>query len=322
MTVDKLADAVVRTLVWFDISSYPLTAFECWRYLMVEGDVVLPVSLAQISRTLEELQSQKVVTQEHGFWQLADVFSRVPSRLRRGRWALAKRRRAEYGARVLAHIPWVKFVGLVNTLAFDAPRQFSSDVDFFIVVAPGRLYLGRLLVTLVLHMLRWRRHGVYVHNRLCLSFFISADHLNLQPLARTDDPYLKIWIASLVPLYDAQGFTKHFQAANTWVKHTLPNWLVESGSDAGMVRLGWWSRSVKMALERMLQWKLGDWLEQGVRRIQLSRILPFVHKRNDDSGTAVVVSKQVIKMHVNDRRAMLARTFQERLAHYQQLKGL
>jgi hypothetical protein len=311
MTV--LERAILRTLTWFDISSYPLTTFECWQYVYTEGEKVSNYTISEIIKTLEQLAKAGIVKNEQGFWQLASSPSRFFTRQRRARWALLKWKRAQKGAKLLSYLPFVRFVGLANTVAFDAPRQANSDIDFFVVLANGRLFVGRMFVTLVVHLFGWRRYGARVHNRLCLSFYTTVDNLNLEQFSKKDDPYLRFWIAGLVPLFD-KGIYDYFVKANAWVAKDLPDWQKISSNYVTKNKRSL-AGVVQYILELLFFGSWGNWCEKVFYKFQMKRILPYVGEHLGDGTTDVVISERVVKMHTNDRRKELAATFRKRLVY-------
>jgi hypothetical protein len=309
--MSPLERAILRTLTWFDISSYPLTAFECWQYLYTESEKIDNYSISQVINTLEKLTKEGMIKNENGFWQLASSPSHFFNRQQQARWALPKRKRAQKGARLLSYLPFVRFVGLANTMAFDAPRQANSDIDFFIVLGSNRLFIGRLFVTLIVHLFGWRRYGERVHNRLCLSFYITENNLNLEQFSKKDDPYLRFWVASLVPLFD-RGIYDRLIKANAWVTKDLPNWQKIYSSYINKNK-----KSLPSIIQRILELLFGgawgNWCEKVFYKFQMKHILPYVADHLNNGTTDVVISEKVVKMHTNDRRVELAAAFRKRL---------
>ena len=301
-----LEQALLSTLAWFDLSRYPVTTFEAWYYLYSQ-DKLPPITPAEVGLALRQLEDKGQVESQQGFWQLSGRENYLPSRLGRARLAIVKRQRAWAGARLIACLPLVRFVGLVNTVAWEASAP-GSDIDLFIVLPPRRLFLGRLLVALVVQLRGWRRYSDHITNRLCLSFFVTADQLDLSPFALSNDPYLKFWVASVVPLSNRYGVYEQFLAANSWVGKNLPNW--KGCTVDALARTQ--HQSVAEKSHGFLWW-LGNGLESLARTIQLPRLRRYLGKRLNDGSTAVVVSSRVLKMHTNDRRIELAQAFFDRL---------
>lgn len=313
--MQALEVAILRTLCWFDLQQYPLTSFEVWRYLWcaeAEGEKVEPTSLTEIQAALRSLHKLGVVKLVRGFWQLADSPPYDTLRLERYRLAIAKKSKAARAARVISCLPFVKLVALVNTLANDNANQ-DSDIDLLIVAKSGRLYLTRLLVTAVMQLLGWRRHGVKVANRICLSFYLADDHLNIANLAYPDDPYLVYWLATLKPLakwWFEPGAVTEFLLANSWCSRFLPHRFEEVNNLVPRLHS---TVNRPRLLDKILSGRVGAILEAWARHGQLYLIRRHTNSRLGDGSTAVVVNESVLKFHESDRRPQLAAAWRQRI---------
>ena len=313
-----IENCLLRTLAWWDLLHYPLTSVECWYYLYQTREGLTEVTLVQVEQALKSLAAAGRVQSAGGFWQLGGTPSYRQARLERARWAVFKRGRAIKGAKLFSYLPFVRLVGLVNTVAMEVPKA-GSDIDLFIVVQPGRLWLGRLLVVLAAHWRGWRQYGHYVRDRLCLSFLVTEDKLNLEPLAYADDPYFKFWISSVRPLLD-QGVYSRWQTANSWVGESLPNYSKCLGREAdnlfglGLIDRPCGSGLVQRIIEALFRGQWGEWCEQLARQLQWPRLERYLGSKLNDGTGAVVVNEQIMKLHLNDRRLQLAAAFAQRLS--------
>ncbi len=300
-----LEQAILRTLSWFDWQQQPLTTFECWYFLWCEPGETITVTPQEVAEALESLQAKSLVKSERGFWQLSDSVSYAEERLKRARWSIGKRHRAEQAANLIAHLPFIRLVAIANTLAFNNAKR-DSDIDLLIITRPGRLYLARFLVTALMQIMGWRRHGQKIDNRICLSFYLSADHLNIKDLSYQDDPYLVYWLANLHPLVDKLIFAEFLQA-NKWAHPYLPNRFTNLSSLANVAHRSNW-------LERLLGGVVGNMLEYVTRRLQIFLIHRHKKSRLNDGTSAVVVSDSVLKFHESDQRPQLAHNFRSKQA--------
>ena len=304
-----LERAILSTLSWFDLWRQPLTTFECWYYLWDEDGAAVASKPGDIYSSLLNLLKLGAVKNERGFWQLASSPAYAAERLARARWSIPKRRRAQRAAKLIMSLPFIRWVALANTLAAEGAGP-ESDIDLLIVVQPGRLYLGRLLVTALTQLLGWRRHGRHVTNRICLSFYIAADNLNIKSLAYADDPYLIYWLASLYPLVNSSIEPELLQA-NSWIRAFIPHrfevdnlvkgWL-NSAENKGLARV----------TERALARGLGNVIEYWARQFQLYLIKRHRDSRLGDGSTAVVVNDSMLKFHESDQRPQLAASWRAR----------
>jgi hypothetical protein len=142
-------------------------------------------------------------------------------------------------------------------------------------------------------------------DRLCASFFVDEDNLDLHELAITRDIYLPYWLTQVVPVYD-EGLYERFIAANQWVRTCLPNFFPISPTARRQVRRLGWSKKV-------INGKFSLWPEIIFRKYQLA-IMPDNLKSKIGSGSQVVVQEGILKFHDNDRRALFLKRWRERLA--------
>lgn len=290
--------AIIKTLTWFDLFNYPLTVWEVWYYLWSETGGLNKISHGEVLETLEKLARAKKVKNCSGYWQLSASPDYLAERWRRLRWSIKKRRIAACAARVISYLPHVRLVALVNTVAFNAPAP-DSDIDFFIIARAGRIFTARFLVTLVMQIFGWRRHGRLINNRICLSFYLADDNLNLYPLAYHDDPYLRFWLAGLDVLYN-DGVFHQLVEANRWLGRELPNWLTVANSQLNTAYSS-----------KPLQNSIGESI---LEKFQMYLIKRHQNSRLGDGTTAVLASRQILKFHEKDVRPELAIKFRQRLA--------
>lgn len=137
--------AVVKTLVWFSLFEYPLTSFDLWKYLYQPDK---KYSLSEVERVLSESQwLAGKVKNEGGFYFLSkenggDFVSINQQRFLDAARKYKKLRRA---ARYFSLFPFVRAVFACNNLPWHN-TSFGSDIDLFVVVEPGTIWLSRLLL--------------------------------------------------------------------------------------------------------------------------------------------------------------------------------
>jgi hypothetical protein len=168
MSEATLELAIMRTLAYADMFDYPLRPAEVHRYLVAEAASLQRVDQAlRDSRLLRELTSQV-----DDYYALRGRTSLVRLRQERqqvsgGLWPRA----ARYG-RLMAGLPFVRMVAVTGALAVNNVDR-RVDLDYLVVTEPGRLWLCRALVIL---LVRWAllRGGV-----ICPNYFISTSALSI-----------------------------------------------------------------------------------------------------------------------------------------------
>ncbi|RJO58957.1 hypothetical protein C4546_05160 [Candidatus Parcubacteria bacterium] len=298
--MNELESAILKTLVYFDIFAYPLTAWEIWKWLYGQKAEFFEVEKAL--QNSQALRGQLEMTS--GFYHLASRGGTVRSRQDRYELALQKFQIAQPFIKKLSRLPYVKFVAICNSLGlFNA--QGPSDIDLFIVVKPGHIWTARLLAAGYAKLRKLRPTQKFRQNKFCLSFYLTEDALNVQPLLFPVDPYFAFWLATLVPVFDPEKILERLYASNAWLFQILPNLLPRN-----IARQREIARSNLQTLgEKFFNFgfweKLAEKLEQ--------KWLPSNLKKLANLDSRVVLNDQVLKFHDNDRRQEYARLFQAKL---------
>lgn len=308
-----LSRSILATLAYFDVFDYPLKIEEIWRWLYVvhaeDLRAVEQATPADVEREVAELTAHASVERAGSYVTLFGRSGIAVTRMERRVGNERKWRRARLAAWLLRFVPFVRFVGVVNTLAIDNARP-ESDIDFFIVVRQGRMWLTRLLVTLFVQALGIRRHGSKIKDRVCLSFYVSDAALNLEPWSlQHDDPYLTFWVTQVVPLFDRNGTWQRFREANAWIGSHLPHGF--SGAATSYFGELWLANVVRTLPEMLLTGIAGDVVERLVRWLQL-RVIAAKRGKQRQHATDVVISDEVLKFHEEDRRELYREAFLRR----------
>lgn len=288
---NELRNAIIETMAFFDIFGFPLTPLELWRGLKMSctlGDVLSILDSSDLADKIEG---------ENGFYFLRGRAGLVEGRMRQYNLADCKFSIALRAIRKLRYINGVEMMGVCNNFSY----REDSDIDFFIIVQRGRMWLTRFLVTLVVHFLGLRRHDKRIANRACLSFYISDDALNIEKIAIERDFYLYHWMGDIVPIY---GFSKYkeFWQSNSWLLGKLPNAQIKNPAFRRLVFDNFFSQSWKLINTWWFGGLIGDYLEKMARFVQRKKMAQNLHSLSRENDSRVIISNQMLKFHEGDRR--------------------
>ncbi len=289
-----LERSVLRTAVWFSLFSYPLTAFELWKWLMLPGRLY---GLGEVCAVLEKSRwLEGKMFKQDGFYALGGsvpIAGLVKERHARFLDAERKFRALRRAVRFFSLLPCVRAVGAVNTMAWwsTAPR---SDIDLYVITRPGRIWSSRFWLVLPFLLSGRRPAGSgsegSVQDPFCFSFFSAHDALQLESLCLPRDYYMSFWVKSIVPVLDRDGWFAQLEATNRWSSKVLPN-----------VRLR--TMHHRHCLARLPALVLQPaFLEPMLRRLQQRR-LPASLRELANVDTRVVMNDRTLKFHEGDRRA-------------------
>jgi hypothetical protein len=285
-----LRGAVVKALVYADLFDYPLSRSEIQRYLVGEA-----ASATRVAATLDGDAALRRHIEQTGDWihlagrsQLAKV-RRERAAVSADLWPIAR----HYGARI-ARLPFVRLVAVTGALAMNN-AVVGDDIDLFILVQPGRLWLCRLFVLAIVRLAA--RHGT----TLCPNFLLSTDHLRLSQR----NLFTAHEIAQMVPLTRTPWY-EAFRDANGWVSGFLPNAFADrSTGEAHPDR-----RSAMRVVTRILATPLFDPFE----RWEMARKVRRLRARQAREGGSVAFSAHECRGHFAAHDARILATYAERVA--------
>ena len=215
--------------------------------------------------------------------------------------------------KLLASLPYLRLLAVCNSLAYNNSRP-ESDIDLFIITSPGKIWTARFFAVSLLKLLRLQPQPQKTQDQICLTFWVTADRLNLQRATLgAADIYFQYWLATLWPLYDAGNFYLQLVAANGWLKEYLPQWQGKLPPPRRRIKLGLFAHYFKLFGEKLLA---PSWVEGKLKKFQL-KILPPKLKEMMNKDTKVMVDDWMLKFHDNDRREEYRREYERRLRDYE-----
>lgn len=303
-----LAEAILATVLYHDLLSMPLTAVEVWRFLIQPRGLTLsPPSFFEVREILAALAAAGTFTRVSGYFALPGSTGAVTERLERHALAQRKWRRLRRVAWWLQAMPFLRMVAGSGSLAREVVKE-SSDLDVLLVVAPGRIWTTRFLVTVILDLFRLRRRPTGATKDLvCLNHYVTLDGLEL--------PYQSLYTAyeyaRLVPLFGEDVCWAFRQANRAWMERYLVRVLPDVASHQKCVPASRLLRGMQRLSEALLSGRVGRGLERWLGDLQTRRI-----ERGRD-GTMdrgrVVVSALHLEFHPRSHEAPLLAAFNERM---------
>ena len=302
--------AIIKTLAFFDIFDYPLTLTEIYKWLY-QPDQHYQWSDIFRALTMGNLGGQ--VEDQFGFYYLAGRSAIVRTRLDRYQVAEKKFQIALRTVRWLRWLSALKMIAICNNVGYNNGTA-KSDIDFFMVVSKGRLWWARLMITLITTLLGVRRHGVKIVDRVCLSFYTAANHLNLDDISlKPVDPYLVYWFATLAPIYDRTNTYYDFMNANHWLNSYLPNFYPTILTDRRRVVDHWFNLWYQKLDRIFLESFLGSLAERLAKLVESWRVKSYFGEVRGQANTNVVISSDMLKFHKIDRRSQYREVWQSKL---------
>jgi len=273
---DKLNKNILATIIYYNGLNYPLTAFEVWKYLIrtdyhADNSHATQITLPEVIKQLREKNLKEYIESQNGFYFLKGQDYLVKKRIENNKISVGKLNKLLRITKWLRFIPFVKMIGVTGALAMKNATA-KSDLDLLIVLKHGKIWTGRTLVTLFLHIIGKRRHGTKIVDRICLNFFITDDSLEII----TKDLFSANEYMFLFPLYGWKTY-KRFQIRNQWIKSMKPAYSLSEIPPLKTFSDSHVSKIVRTAGEIIFS---ADWIENWLRKIEKKRIMqnPKTHQ--------------------------------------------
>lgn len=298
--IGEHAAAVLRTLLYFDIFQYPLSADEiqayCNGYSLTREEVVAQLQVCE--------KAGHVCSRE-GFYMIANtgIESLIQRRLKGNKEAVRFLKVAKVFSRFIACFPFVRGICLSGSLS-KGYADSDSDIDYFIITEPGRLWITRTMLVFFKKVFLFNSHKYF-----CVNYFIDTDNLEIPDrnlFAATE-------LLSIIPTYNT-GLYDSLMQANGWIKEYLPNGPLKSDNHVRVPN----RNILRRAAEKLLAGKAGDKLDEICFRLTLSTWKrKFGHFNTQEFDLNMRTRKNVSKHHPNGFQVKVMRAYNEKLRSFE-----
>ena len=297
----ELRGAIVETIAFFDLFDFPLTKNEIVKYLQKKATYL------DVSRNLDVLCLGGIVGNNGSLYFLSGKEKSIEERKKRYNYSDRKFKIALRIGKYFRYIPWIQLICVANIIGRDNLRD-GGDIDLFIVSDKGRLWLTRFFCVLIAKTLNVRPQKEDTRDKICLSFFVSEDSMNLEEVRGSkDDLYFSYWFLNLASIYSQGNTFFKLMEENKKIIEQFPNYFVQKISE---------KREIKSFNNNFYNknWELlFGGLEQQIKKFQL-KIIPKNLLNLIPEKKGVIISDKIIKLHLNDRRDEFLKKYNENIS--------
>lgn len=206
ITISENAKSVLCTLIYFDVFSYPLTAQEIFERSTL-------TNLQEVNIGIRELVAARAIFCIHGFYCLHNNEFIINKRLAGNAHAAKSLETAKRITHIIKRFPFVRAVMLSGSISKNYMDK-DSDIDYFIVTVPNRLWISRMFFVLFQKIIFFNRYKYF-----CYNYMVDEDHI-----AITDQTfYTAIEASTLLPVYNFEVY-QQFKESNLWTQVFFPNY--------------------------------------------------------------------------------------------------
>lgn len=215
---DELRNDILRTVAYFDLFEYPLTAGQIYSFLPRNS-----VTAKHVERSAQALVAEQRLSAGNGFFFLPSVNPGITEkRSQREVHARKMLGTARLVARFIKLFPYIRGIFITGSLSKNV-ADASSDIDFMIITAPGRLWISRMMLTM------FRKIFLLGYSKFfCTNYYVSEDNLVLE----RRNLYTAVEVVTTKVIWNEDAF-RSYQSANAWTSQFLPN--ISAPADAQLL---------------------------------------------------------------------------------------
>jgi hypothetical protein len=304
VNVSAASNAALSTLLYFDLFHHALTEEEIHQYLHFT-----PMPFEETAKSIDTLVSEGFVQKTNNHFYLSGANREIIEKRKQGEEASGKAlRTAKKYTRIIAMFPFVRAVFISGSLSKGYVDK-NSDIDYFIVTAPNRLWLSRTLLILFkkIFLLNSRKN-------FCLNYFVSSDSLEIPDR----NIFTATELVSVIPTFNYTEYKKFF-SCNKWCQKFLPNF--ERRSSEHCIKPP--TPFLKMFFEKLLSGKPGNFLDSLSFKITVGFWKKkFAHLDPSDFHHRFRSSKKVSKHHPLGYQFKILSAFQEKVKSFELNSGI
>jgi len=208
----EIQHAVYQTLCYFDVFKYPLKKEEILKFCKNK------VSSNELDFALRSLLNNSKIKQCEEYYLLYGASSNIIEMRLENKARLDKKLFfIKNFARFVSRFPFVRAV-LISGSVSKGFFKADSDVDYFIITEPNRLWICRTILFL------FKKTVLLNSNKyFCMNYFIASDNLKIPD----ENLFVAIEIKTTIPVFENE-LSKQFKKQNNWINNYCPNFSTDA----------------------------------------------------------------------------------------------
>ncbi len=295
LSMNQKAIYVLSTLIYFDIFHYPLNSIEIFERSGLS-------SIESTNNALDELLENKIVYLINGFYCLHNNEQLVEKRLTANAYAAKSLQKAKLVSKLIKRFPYVRGIMLSGSIAKNYMDE-QSDIDYFIITAPNRLWVCRLFFVLVQKIIFLNRYKYF-----CYNYMVDEKHMHI-----TDQSfYTAIEASTVLPVYNINIYHQFIQE-NEWMQDYFPNY-----PTASTTLLTNRQSKIQRFIEPLFNNKFGGWLDVFLMKKIEAKWRRNYSKKMFDGTQNLYLTRHTAKAHTEGHYNKIMMLFKNKKKYYEE----
>lgn len=282
---------LLKAIAYFDIFNHPLKADELKNLSGLSDSDFQSISSALVHKG-------DLYFYEEYYSIRKDIFKQIEERKLKEEEAKKYFNKLPFYAKLIKSFPFVRSISISGSLSKNVMHE-DGDIDYFIITAPGRLWICRTFLILFkkAFLLNSKKY-------FCVNYFV--DENNLEILDK--NIFTAVEVSHLIPVYN-KSLMDYFKEKNSWTKAYFPTFEnpIKIAPFEG-------NEFLKRAIEFIFNGKLGDQLDLLFMRTTYKKwSKKFKHFDTSKLELTMRSNRGISKHHPQDFQNKVLKEFQLRM---------
>lgn len=249
-TISTIHKELLKTLLYFDVFNYPL------KFEEIFSNTPLKLTQEKVNDTIKDLISHGLIKSVDGFYMVPSASEDIIQRRLKGNaFAEEMLPKAYKNSQKISCFPFISGICISGGLSKNYYDD-KSDIDYFVITKPNRLWIARTLFVLY-----YKTLPIEKRKHLCLNYFISEADLNIEDR----NVFVATELAYLIPTVNYTSYRTLLEK-NNWYKNHFENKDRMPITNCMEENNPWY----KKLIELFFSGKFGNWIDSFLLNITLN----------------------------------------------------
>jgi len=205
--INSLRRGIIRTLAYYDIFSYPLTASEVFQNLRENHSTV-----DKVTKELDDLCLEELIYRNGDYYLLTNDNNYINRRNEGKKIAEKRLKTARRVSSFISRFPFIRGILLSGSIS-KGFMENNSDIDYFVVTYPNRVWFSRLMLMIFKKIFLLNSKKIF-----CINYFVDLENLEIEE----KNIFTATELVTLLPMYGKDVYEELY-SRNMWMKEFYPN---------------------------------------------------------------------------------------------------
>ncbi len=302
--MDILKNNILKTLLYYDIFSHPLRAEEIFTFLPKNS-----IPKEEVEDMLQEfsVDSTSRFAEKEGYYYIKPFEENIAKRILRENLSKKMWKAASFVTHIIKRFPFVKGVMITGSLSKNSSDE-TSDLDFMVITADGRLWIARTLLMLFKKIFLFNSYKYF-----CVNYFITESHLEIEE----KNIFTATEIATIKPAYNSDLMNK-FINKNGWIKNYFPNYILcDPKLHKSNFEINNRKSKIQKIFELFFSGMIGKWLNERFMKMTIRHWnKKYAHLDASERNHRFKSTMDVSKTHPGNMQKKILNAYTEKLKEY------